>query len=142
MSRLLSRAVCSILGALGLIPGLGCVIDKNGPMEYGTFHADYLLDGIVVETSTGQPIKGIAVKFDDLHLLSDEGGKWFIGDTAFPCTGHCTLEAKDIDGELNGGSFKTAVVPLDPRQTKQGNGDWYKGASAQHDIVVRLEKLP
>lgn len=141
MSRLFSRIVCGILGALGVAPTLGC----SGGAEYGMPHASYTIEGAVVESGTSNPIRGIAVTFESgsgSAGYSGADGAFRLGAISFPCGNGCVLEAKDVDGDENGGAFLPATITLSPTQTGPGDGDWSLGAFEQKGVVVRLEKAP
>ena len=144
--KLIYRCLCMVLGA---ILGSGCSDSTDpveyGPMpEYGVPTGAILLDGRVIN-DIGAPIPGIQVSYYGAGIdTTDADGKWAIehSQTYIPCAdggqSACQLEAKDIDGPVNGGPYPPALVTLDLTQTEPGNGGYDLGTWEQHGIEVLM----
>ena len=140
MKKRVFRWFVFLLGLLGIS---GCESNNGiGPApEYGVPMATYKLDGKVVQAETREAIEGIEVRFDYETTRTNNEGSWYLPEClVFHCGDCCSLSVRDIDGYLNGGLFKEKKIPLDPRQTSQGSGDWDSGVFEQHDILIDMEE--
>lgn len=135
----------ALLGALGFSSCNVLVDPFTIRCEYGQPHANYKILGKVTDTA-GKPIKNIRVVFQP-HLsgTSDEVNSWntdtlYTNDSGtfskdvlkynWPDLTDARVVFEDIDGEENGGKFKTATLPyaaLTVEQTKKGDDHWYDG---------------
>ena len=135
----------ALLGALGF-SSCNILVDPFLRCEYGQPNADYKLIG-EVKDQAGKPVKGIRVVFhpetagtdEEINawnsdtLYSDASGKFSKDQLKYnwPDLTNSYVKFEDGDGEENGGSFKSAVLPysaLKVEQTKKGDGSWYSGS--------------
>lgn len=137
----------AILALLSMLPFFGC-----GPaMEYGQPHVTLNIQGKVQSSQTGKAIPGIKIDLYqvdsegtarlDYHLdeeiSTDSNGNFIIQNGYFTDPPEQILFT-DIDGEENGGEFKSKTVDLDLTQTDDGEG-WYQGSYEQTDLNVDLD---
>jgi len=124
------------------------VPDEDEPIadaEYGCPHVYYEIDG-TVKDETGEPIEGIEVT--DLYngeiTKTDDKGKWTIvkEELCGDIVTETQIEAKDIDGEDNGGYFNTAAVDVKMVNMEEGDGEWDQGKWAAHDVEITMEQMP
>ena len=133
MRRRVLRKVSLVLGsALGVA---GCPFAA----EYGMPHADFDLDGKVVESGTDTPIQGVQVDFDGFTATTDGSGDWAISaEGAFACGPPCQVMATDVDGDANG-SFEEVTTDFVAEKVTEGSGSWYEGEWEAHDIEIEME---
>lgn len=127
------------IAALGLSAVPSCDSFK---CEYGTPTMDFEVSGKVIDDKAS-PINGIKVTIADRYVESEaftsrDGGFSYTGHT-FP-NDHVNLVFTDIDGEENGGEFKTDTVTVNLQKVKKGDGSWYSGKYAASDIEVVLSQ--
>ena len=134
----------ALLGALGF-SSCNIILSPFMRCEYGQPHADYKLIGKVTD-QTGKPVKGIRVIFHPELERTPEEDSWY-SDTLYsdasgkfskdhlkytwPDITNSYVTFEDIDGEENGGSFKSSELPyaaFEVEQTKKGDGSWYSGS--------------
>ena len=149
-----------LLGALlGLLGFSSCeFLDIGGGMTmYGEPHADFQATGRVTDKS-GKGIQGIRVAirqhrhydnrpgviydqndwYDNDTLFTDASGRYELKTTVFEKPHDVKIVFEDIDGEENGGSFKSQTATPEIRQTAKAK-DWYTGGFAV-EADARLEK--
>ncbi len=144
----------AVLTALLAMLGYGCSsssteedLEKNGFIAmYGTPYADYVVKGSVTDEA-GNPIQGINIKAPYGSDLDSQFGQVVETDAAGKFTlkefsslrGH-EIIFEDVDGEANGGLFKSDTIrveTLPKTQTEKGNG-WYDGKyDVQADIKLK-----
>jgi len=108
--------------------------------EYGCPHAEFKVVG-TVKDADGNPIPGIQVKSDVIwtdDLKTAQDGSYAIEGEGFP-TETLQLTFEDVDGEENGGKFKTLEAEAKLKQTQTGDGKWDDG-SYEGSLDVTLEK--
>lgn len=145
--KMIYRCICMVLGA---ILGTGCsdINDPEyGPLpmpEYGVPTGSVSVTGRVV-TESGDPIPGVEVGFGWTGVdTTDVEGNWDISrnNSYYPCEesseGACIVEAKDIDGEDNGGPYPLAQVELDLIQTESPSGSYDLGKWEQHNVIIEM----
>lgn len=117
-------------------------------VEYGVPSVSYRIKGTVTDKDNA-PIKGIKVvisdepeiESDDITVYTDADGKFTGPHTySFSLYGQ-TVTFEDVDGEDNGGRFKSSTLGIDDmtaRKVKEG-GHWYSG---DYEVTadVKLEK--
>lgn len=138
-----------ILAAILVLLGFSACGEGKEPMEeYGTPSVSYQIKGTVTDKDNA-PIKGIKVVIsderkydtDDITVYTDADGKFTGPHTySFSLYGQ-TVTFEDVDGEDNGGLFKSATLGIDDmtaRKVKEG-GHWYSG---DYEVTadVKLEK--
>ncbi len=151
--KLIYRYICIALGA---ILGSGCSDSTSpdpveyGPMpEYGVPSGTVHASGRVLDNE-GTPVQGIQVSVEfALPDTTDAQGNWAIdqNSTYIPCSDgqtDCLVEAEDIDGPDNGGTYPTASVVLELEQTEPGSSTFDLGTWEQHglDIVLPNPRKP
>ena len=132
MLRLLS-------GALGLLGFAACSndADEDIRIEYGTPYTKFQVKGKVT-SETDEPLKGIQVivrtQWNNIPiaadtLYTDEKGEFQTKELGTGGIEKQKVYFHDIDGEENGGTFKSdsiALKDMDMKQIEKGDG-WYKG---------------
>jgi putative lipoprotein (rSAM/lipoprotein system) len=146
MTRLVSRAICLVLGG---ILGVGCHNPTDTRAEYGVPSARYRLDGTVTARETGQPVRGIRLFLarggradSTVAATSDADGRWQMDGRTLSCSASCAIVTADVDGPENGGLFAPQTQVLLLEQTERGDGHWYWGTFEQHGIAVILDPEP
>ena len=132
------KIVVVLLGLLGIFNSC------EKPCEYGTPLGEYKLNGIVTDKETANPIQNIqVVRFRNSDygdtLYTDAEGKYAFHDFSF---GEFHLKFEDIDGEENGGEFKTKEIKTKLTQADQvekGDGKWNDGKFVK-TVNIELEK--
>jgi len=144
---ILNRVLAAVLALLGFA---ACGEKNELICEYGTPSVSYRIMGTVTDENNA-PIKGIKVvisdepemESDDITVYTDVDGKFTGPHTySFSLYGQ-TVSFEDVDGEDNGGLFKSATLGLDDMTTekvKDGNGHWYSG---DYEVIadVKLENV-
>jgi putative lipoprotein (rSAM/lipoprotein system) len=138
------QAVLTVL--LSMLGFESCSHDDPGTEEYGTPYVNYIIKGTVTDEA-GKPIPGIEIFAPaPLHsslgfnrTLTDESGTF--GFSELSLFGDGILIADDIDGEANGGEFKSDTLKITEMTTKKiedGKG-WY-GGKYEADAKFKLQK--
>lgn len=124
------------LGILGITCS-ACVYEK-----YGCPYAEFEVKGKVTD-QTGQPLKDIHVVVNRYDTTKTDSLGQYYKETQLmgAVTGMVPIEAVDMDGEANGGTFAptTVYVNLTKKDFKDGDGDWYEG-KATKEVNFKLEK--
>jgi len=153
-------------GALAILGFAGCN-SVDGPVLYGSPSVDYRVLGTVTDTE-GKPLEGIQVVIDNPWVVTylDEEGKEILSkvdtinmkilpDTVYTdkkgqfsglktmagSSYKLTVEFRDIDGEANGGEFKSERFTkdkFDKKQLKKGDG-FYEG-EYEYSKTVKMER--
>ena len=108
--------------------------------EYGCPHAEFKIIG-TVKDEAGNPIPGIQVKSENIwsdDIKTAEDGSYSIASEGFPSE-TIQLIFEDVDGEENGGKFKTLEAEAKLKQTQTGDGNWDDG-TYEGSLDVTLEK--
>ena len=134
-----------LLRTLGSVLGLAAIGCGGAPAygtgaEYGMPHATYHLGGTVTDMSTGTPVPGVQVTFQNQNVFSRQDGTFSIDATVYPCT-TCSAKAADVDGNLNG-SYQDKEVPLTLVKILPGSGNWDMGTYEQKNLAIRLDPKP
>ncbi len=151
MRKLYVKIISRLLVILGFAAISSCDAENEPEFaaEYGTPHADFTLK-IKVSDMENKPVEGIRVAIATGYVSHLDNGPV---DTVYTSASgvyentrqlvrvydHMRLKFEDVDGEENGGCFKTQEVSVPVRQLEKGDGHWYDGkfeASAE----VTLEK--
>lgn len=141
----INRILAAVLALLGFS---ACGEGKEPMPEYGTPSVSYRIKGTVTDKDNA-PIKGIKVvisdepeiESDDITVYTDADGKFSGPHTySFSLYGQ-TVTFEDVDGEDNGGRFKSSTLGIDDmtaKKVKEG-GHWYSG---DYEVTadVKLEK--
>ena len=99
---------------------------------YGTPYADYQFSGTVTDESN-LPIKDIKVSAKYVYQMNDGGvetygvdstqtdgsGKYAFKSRRFPGDPNLKLIVEDMDGETNGGAFKSDTIDIDYDNAKK-----------------------
>lgn len=152
----------TILTALLTLLGYGCSATDEplymygSIVEYGTPYADYQISGTVTDEK-GTSVKDIKVAIKYVYQKKDgtvmtEGvdstttngsGKYAIENRRFISDPSLKLIVEDIDGEANGGAFKSDTINIDYENAKKvkdaDKGEhWNNGTFAiQQDIKLK-----
>lgn len=137
MSKKKKRIALRLLyGALGLL-GFAACEEGETPVEYGSPYTKFQVKGTVT-SEADEPLKGIQVivraEWDNDPiaadtLYTDEKGEFQTKELGTGGIGKQKVYFHDIDGEENGGTFKSdsiALKDMDMKQIEKGDG-WYKG---------------
>lgn len=149
----------AVLTALLSVLGYGCSSSDDDSLicEYGVPTADYVVKGIVTDEQ-GTPIEGIKVSTKhvsrDLEamgiheaytidsLQTDAAGRYTLTNGAYYYYNDFKLFVEDIDGEANGGTFKSDTIDVDFQkavQIKEGSR-WYSGTfEINQDIQLKKQ---
>ena len=141
-------------GVLAVLGFAGCEKAWNGECEYGSPSVDYRVIGEVTDEA-GKPLSGIRVIVQDKYLLSKDGDYhtyYHEGDTVYTDAKGAFKSAKihsggifqqrvvfdDVDGEANGGEFRTvdmSIKDFDSKQIEKGDG-WYDG---EYELSTKVQ---
>ena len=123
-----------------------CDSGGDAPVEYGTPHADYIIKGMVTDEA-GTPIQGIKITGPapmvssqlNQSVLTDASGAFKLDEFMSIVGGIITAE--DIDGDANGGEFKSDTLYISTLPaTKISEGDgWYMG-KFEVNAAIKLKK--
>jgi putative lipoprotein (rSAM/lipoprotein system) len=110
----------------------GCVAAYGSPLIEDD---EYLVDGTVVSSETGDPIEGIEIYFDN-HVrptaTTDAEGRWTIDiSSSSDCMSECAIAARDTDGAQNG-AFQDLETTITTTQVDPGQ--W-----VAHDVELELD---
>jgi len=117
------------------------------PCEYGSPHADYELKGVVTDIETSNPIPNIRVirkiyqEYGDT-VYTDVEGKYAFYEGDYLENNTFRLKIEDIDGEENGGDFRTqeiAVKITEADKVEEGKG-WYSGKFVKIQNIKLISK--
>lgn len=131
-TRWYNAVLAALLGLLGFE---SCDSpDEYGPIpvEYGTPYADYQFSGTVTDESNS-PIKDIKVSAKYVYQMNDGrvetygvdstqtdgSGKYAFESRRFPSDPNLKLIVEDMDGETNGGAFKSDTIDIDYDNAKK-----------------------
>ena len=138
------NAVLTVL--LSMLGFESCDSNGDAPVEYGAPHADYQVKGIVTDEA-GTPIQGIRItgpspmvsSMQNQTTLSDASGAFEL--TEFTSYGSEMIIAEDIDGDANGGEFKSDTLNIrELPSTKISEGkSWYMG-KYEVNAAIKLKK--
>ncbi|MDR2802012.1 MAG: radical SAM-associated putative lipoprotein [Prevotellaceae bacterium] len=148
--------ICNAIIA-ALLSLLGCTINHDNPVEYGTPSADFIING-KVSSNTGQPVPRIAVVMREYVGTDNDGRPLFYkvdstgtndngdyqvkSEGTFPEDKTYRLAFSDIDGVTNG-AFKDTTVTvefIDPVFTGRDK-HWYAGETGKEvNIQLRPEE--
>lgn len=143
--NIVNRILLAILALLGFS---ACAEKEEIWCEYGTPSVSYRVIGTVTDENNA-PVKGIKVvisdypetETDDVTVYTDADGKFAGSHTYSFSLDKQTVSFEDVDGEDNGGLFKSATLGLDDMTKKQleKGGHWYRG-DYELTANVKLEK--
>jgi putative lipoprotein (rSAM/lipoprotein system) len=123
----------AVLTALLALLGYGCSSDEQEMVEmYGTPYANYQFSGTVTDESNS-PIKDIKVSAKYVYQMNDGrvetygvdstqtdgSGKYAFKSRRFPGDPNLKLIVEDMDGETNGGAFKSDTIDIDYDNAKK-----------------------
>lgn len=145
--KLVSRILAGTLSVLGFV---GC--DGSGGNEdmYGCPTVDFQVKGTVVSEDAG-PLEGIRVvvrtAWDNVDYNADTvytnaKGEFKSHELSSVAIDQQKVYFDDVDGENNGGIFKSdsiALEKMDKKQLKKGDG-WFNGQFEYSAPVVKLSK--
>lgn len=145
--KLVSRILAGTLSVLGFV---GC--DGSGGNEdmYGCPTVDFQVKGTVVSENAG-PLEGIRVvvrtAWDNADYNADTvytnaKGEFKSHELSSVAIDQQKVYFDDVDGENNGGIFKSdsiALEKMDKKQLKKGDG-WFNGQFEYTAPVVKLSK--
>lgn len=150
--KVLEQSLCGVLALLGFA---ACA---ETSVEYGTPTMDFWVRGKVI-SDDGKALKDIQVivKNENAYYNDEEGELVRMNDTIYTDSGGefvsqmmrdgwvdtKKLIFNDIDGEANGGTFKSDSVcmkDMESKQIKKGDGNWYLG-TYEYNMEIKLSNL-
>ena len=133
-----------VLSILGLASFTSCG-DVRVEVMYGQPSMDFSVSGKVKDVK-GCPIKGIEVTpaseyyvYIPSKITTDENGAFLVAGSAWP-EETIDLVFTDVDGEENGGEFKTKEQQVKLTQTEKSDNAWYRGVFEATDVNVTMER--
>ena len=126
---------------LALITFLGFSCDPDGPwsVEYGAPHADFIVNGSIVDESTLNTLSNIQVAMEGDTVYGDENGNYEVKVTNFSSNNSFLVVFKDIDGDTNGSySQLDSLVEFEDPDFINGDGSWYHGETSK-EINIKLK---
>ena len=135
---------CNVLiaGILTLL-GFTTSCENTEPVEYGTPHAKFILNGKIENANTNKAIENIQVVMEYDTSYSDSEGNYRLEIEAFPDENQILdLSVKDVDGEKNG-TYQDldTIAKFKDAEFIKGDGDWYKGETTKKmDIKLTPKK--
>lgn len=129
-----------ILSMLG-IGATFSACEWNAPMEYGTPHARFKVNGKVTD-KMNKEIQGVKVIMQYDTVYTNNLGNYEINTSDFPSSKNFPISFEDVDGSTNGLYVKmdTIVAFVDP-EFINGDGHWYSGeTSEEFNIQLKEEK--
>jgi putative lipoprotein (rSAM/lipoprotein system) len=145
MVRGYNQIIALVLSLLGFA---GCedLIGPEPKCEYGTPHADFVINGKIQSKLNNQAVPNIRVIVKDTTegwntpldtAFSDGSGNYTINFSEFPIDKAYLLSVSDVDGASNGEyADKDTLVEFKNPQYIGGDG-WYKGvATKTADIKI------
>ncbi len=141
--RILSLINKSILLILTLL-GFSCIEDQ--PDEYGMPHADFKVNGTIVDEITLENIRNIQVVMQDPEMIdihadtcyTDENGFYEVKLNDWPDTKTFIVKYLDIDGVVGGDYLPSdTTVTFENPQFVNASGNWYEGETTK-TINIRL----
>lgn len=137
--RTFSAWVAAVLG-LASCEKINDIIGGKGGIVcmYGMPTADYNIDfDITDEEGNGIPGIEVEVMYSGMApVYSDEQGNVKFTKNDYPSL---DMKLTDVDGEENGGEFKSLTVTdkyFDVKQTEKGSGSWYQG---KYDVTGTIK---
>ena len=112
---ILGRVLTRLFALFGIT--LTCVACYGTPYEEYRF--DFAASGRVVD-GEGNPIKGIEVSTMNETTLTSDDGRFYVEGWRLDSE---VVKFEDIDGEANGGEFKTQDIYIDWRENYADLGD-------------------
>lgn len=154
MKNLFLKLCRALLPLFGVTTAISCDNVILGPdmygspvAEYGTPVMEFRMKGKVVDSMTGEPVKGVAVTNADPEQMWESADTVFTSaDGSFDVHGYDfpsekrLLKFTDVDGEENGMYF-TDDVELSLVKKETGDGRWFSGVYIAEDVLVRLEPV-
>ena len=144
MKTIRLRGINKLISLLLTILGFGAVCSIGScaygtPLEYGTPHATYKVQGSVKSEVTSSNLSYIRVVMGEDTTFTDESGNYQVENIDFPDDQVFLLEFKDIDGDFNGDyqPLDTIVEFIDP-EFSGGSGGWYSGET-EKEVNVKLK---
>jgi len=141
--KFFDRIIVILLGFLGACSSF------NQPDEYGMPYAEFEIKGLVTNKENADPIQNIRIirnSYDTLY--TNQEGKYvfnFFYDMAPYPENVYHLKIEDIDGEENGGDYKTQEIDVKITQddrVQKGSG-WYEGKFAKtQNIELEYKAVP
>lgn len=115
--------------------------------EYGVPVMEYRMSGKVVDSTSGEPIKGISVTHTNPEepkdfpaaVYTSEDGAFVIEGNGLP-SDKMLLKFDDVDGYENGGYFIPSTVEVKLKEEITGDGNWFSGVYIADDVLVRLDE--
>ena len=112
-------------------------------VEYGVPVMDYRVSGVVTNSETGAPVKGIKVKAadgwsQDDGVVTSETGEFVYEDSWYPHD-KITLEFTDVD-PFEDGAYMPQTVEVKLEYVEGDDGRWYSGLYVADGLFVKLNE--
>ena len=119
------------------------VMYGSPPVEYGVPVMDYRVSGVVANSETGAPVKGIKVKSadgwsQDDGVVTSETGEFVYEDSWYPHD-KITLEFTDVD-PFEDGAYMPQTVEVKLEYVEGDDGRWYSGLYVADGLFVKLNE--
>ena len=111
--------------------------------EYGVPLVSFSVKGRVVDADAN-PIPNIEVTWGDMYgkeVTAEDGTFHYKNEEIGFEINNAVLTFTDIDGEENGGEFKTEEVDIPLSQSVPGDNYWNNGEFSATDVEIVLEKI-
>lgn len=135
------KSVNVIIAALLSLLGFSTACDIDAPVEYGTPHAKYIVNGKVTAAKSGEAINHIQVASEQDTTTTDANGAYQLIQEDFPGDLTFELSFTDTDGDPNGSfaPLDTTVVFTNP-EFVNGDKGWYNGET-EKEFNIQLKEV-
>ena len=129
--QLCNSLIAAILGVIGLS---SCKQNPiYPPVEYGCPHADFIVNGNVVDKDSDKPIENIRVVIESDTTYTKPDGSYSFRQDLFEASDMVVkVKFEDIDSTANG-EYESAntTLRISKEDFKGGHGRWFRGETKQ-----------
>jgi putative lipoprotein (rSAM/lipoprotein system) len=141
--NLANKILLILISLLGF--ATSCEKFSDSLVEYGTPHADFIINGTIKSKQSNQGIQNIKIAVSEIANLNSEGnvvyeiitnskirGKFVLKYTSFPQKQSFLVKIRDIDSTKNGSFMdKDTIISFSEVNFQEGDGHWYRGKTEQ-----------
>lgn len=147
MTKHLLTLINKLILVLLTLLGFSCVEDQ--PDEYGMPHADFKVNGTVVDEVTLENIRNIQVVMQDPEMIdihadtgyTDMNGFYEVKLNDWPDTKTFIVKYLDVDGNVGGEYLPTdTTVIFENPEFVNASGNWYEGETIK-TINIKLTAI-